>query len=166
MIKKYWDAIPGWLFLTIIVGMAAIFIDPIMEILHKRKQKIDFDKMRLDAKIVCFRDDFPLERQRQACQRGRKLALHDKRTYLQHEFTSRLCRLDDAESCFEFYQIQKKQLPKEEQKRLLNKACRKGQGGNMEACGELGLIMKGENNALSKEYFHYACTNGFKRFCQ
>ncbi|MFG1494909.1 hypothetical protein ABMA75_15160 [Halobacteriovorax sp. ZH4_bin.1] len=40
------DAIPGWLFLTILVGVVAVFLDPIMLLLQNRVAQVEQDKIR------------------------------------------------------------------------------------------------------------------------
>ncbi|MFG1520869.1 hypothetical protein [Halobacteriovorax sp. ZH1_bin.1] len=159
------DAIPGWLFLTILVGVVAVFLDPIMLLLQNRVAQVEQDKIRGDAHTLCFRDDFPRGRQLQACLDGRKLANIDNKKQLELKYLERLCALEDASSCYELSQIKKKLLSQDEYKSLLNRACRQGRGGDMLACGKLGELIKTESPDLSKQYQEYACAVGHKKYC-
>ncbi|WP_412470057.1 MULTISPECIES: hypothetical protein [unclassified Halobacteriovorax] len=159
------EAIPGWLFLTITVGVIALFLDPIMGLLQKRVTQVEQDKLRGDAHTVCFRDDFSQSRQLQACLDGRELAKLDNKKQLELKYIERLCEINDASSCYELSQIKKKLLPKDDYKSLLNKACRQGRGGSMLACGKLGELIESDSPALSKKYQEYACASGHKKYC-
>ena len=78
---------------------------------------------------------------------------------------SSLCELKDPTSCFKIYQ-NNPSIIKSRKKELLITACKEGFGGSLEACGELGIILKGEGNlALANKYFKYACNIGLKKYC-
>ncbi|MFG1483344.1 hypothetical protein ABMA79_10330 [Halobacteriovorax sp. HFRX-2_2] len=159
------EAIPGWLFLTIFVGVVAAFLDPIMVLLQKRVAQVERDKIRGEAHTLCFRDDFSRGRQLQACLDGRKLAKTDNKKQLELKYLERLCAIEDASSCYELSQVNAQLLSPYEYKSLLNKACRQGRGGNMLACGKLGELIKSDSPALSIKYQEYACASGHKKYC-
>lgn len=164
-LSRILEAIPGWLFLTIIVGIAVIFLDPIMEILESRVTTVKSNKLRSDAKTVCFRDDFPIGRQTQACRDGLFYAKKDNDKKLQSSFLARMCELDDANSCFIIARENQPKLDAVEYQVLLEKACRNGAGGVMEACGELAPLIKDRAPEFAKKYLEYACAAGHNKYC-
>lgn len=164
--KKLFDLIPGWLFLILIIGTIAIFIDPIVGRLRRRIISVNKLKLREDAKIICFRDDFPVDRQIQACADGKKYAEADSNSSLENQYLKRLCNLNDPSSCYDWAVSRIFKLSKDEYRKLIEKACREGRGGDMRACGELGGLIQNDNPVLSKEYLKFACANGHNKYCK
>lgn len=159
-------AIPGWLFLTLFVAVTVAFIDPIMVILKQRKANVEAYKVRSDAKIICFRDDFPLGRQLQACRSGLLLAEKDDEKVLRESYLRRLCDLDDPRSCYNFALLKTSNLSEIDYQVLLEKACRNGVGGVMRACGELAYLIQASSPDFAQKYLQYACAAGHEKFCK
>lgn len=165
-IKKLLDYIPGWLFLTIIVGITVIFLDPIMALLEKRVVQVEANKLRSDAKTICFRDDFPQGRQLQACRDGSFYAQKDNDNELHQTYLKRLCDLDDPRSCYEYASKNFSKITSADYQVLLEKACRNGAGGIMLACGKLAQLIEDTSPEFAKKYLEYACAAGHKKFCK